>query len=399
MDLPTVENGIAVILKRELEYQKGDKLGTLRFTLIKERKLMEYETVTTMDTLPLLVHDPKREKIRSDNFETLLSLYQKALAEGITKENFLEVFVKVLGQMKAWHMNRLLNFCLLFLFRIRELLWFVRIRSTYPSAKLASPILKLRILDMISQILRYDYELVDENDIVVFKEIISTLLPKPHPHPKAVPTGFPGVLGTGMAQPTVTPTSVQDNPFVKRSKLIDKQITELQFRNLRRRLADINPVINEDKQRSMKILDELGFDLKFSDALNTIEDYFRKGELDEQEAATCISKIGSFVQDFNLELIRRIEQIKGEKFTGKTESVASTIQYLKKNSIGFFDDKIADVYKSVYDLCSATGRHHLVSAKEDARICKNIMIELVLLVLQKLNKYSSKREKEHKADR
>ncbi len=375
MDKKYIENSILTILKRELRFKNRYKLGSFNFSRFLHGKITKYNLVDKLDTQPLFITDPTKEKIYSENYETLLTLYFKSISEGISKNDFLQIFTKALAKIQNSEFTNLLYFYLVFLFKIRNLSYFISITDALSSKRFITTSKVLKILIMVSQIIRYEYESISEKDIASFKEILSTKKEK--------------WLTTGPLDLSMFEHKEQSS-LIKISSIIDKQITEVEFRSLKLKLADINPVINEDKQRSLKILGELGFDPKFSDGLNAIEDYFRKGELDKQEAATCISKIGSFILDFNLELIRRIEKITGEKFGGNKNDVASTIQYLKKNNVDFFDHKEAQLYKSVYDLCSDTGRHHLVSEKEHARISKNILIELILLALQKLRKYSSK---------
>lgn len=387
MNLGDIEKSIEVILERELEYEDPKKLGKFTFTIYKkDGKLIEYQLFHNLDSLPLLVRDPDKEIIKSDNFEMLMSLYQKAISERTRKKTFVTRFIKVLSKMQV-RMNRVLYFCLYFLFKTEELEAFPKMRKTNLFVPLIAPLLRIKILAMISQIIRYEYKFVTEKQISVFRSIIKGILPKRETQ-KVLPGTLDVALGRLMT--AAAPTAEAGDPLLKMSKLIDRQIREVEFRNIGLKLADINPVINEDRKRSLKILRELKFDPKFSEALNIIEEYFGRGQFSQQEAATCIAKIGSFILDFNMELIGRIEEKSGQRFTGNKRDVASTIQYLNKQQVGFFNQKEAQLYKSVYDLCSDTGRHHLLSKKEHARISKNVMIELILLALQKLQKYSSK---------
>jgi len=180
-----------------------------------------------------------------------------------------------------------------------------------------------------------------------------------------------------------------DEPCLVEQKVmfIRDQVNEIQHQRLSKELLEnVNREINQDKDKVEEKISHFGFSEELSGSLDKVEEEYRKAGT-KFDFKTCIDHSRSFLENLNIEVVPKIEAKSGVKFAGDYSVATQVIDYFKRKDIKFLTEKEYAFYKATYDLASTTGVHRLVSRREFARICKNIVIELALLTLQRLEKY------------
>lgn len=153
------------------------------------------------------------------------------------------------------------------------------------------------------------------------------------------------------------------------------------LKHLERDLNDVNPEINTDRDKVLKIWGEKFTTPEVPSLIKEIDDYFREGEFSESKFATCIGRIRVLL----VEVSKRISlnlAIKDVKATITESSKDHAFaQYLKDNK--FISDEEWQILKSLYSMSSEEGAHSSVSKREYARLIKNMSYEIALLLLNR----------------
>lgn len=163
-----------------------------------------------------------------------------------------------------------------------------------------------------------------------------------------------------------------------------KLAAEVPFaRHLRRLHESENPEINTDQWHVEASVRLLGLDPELVSLLAHIEQQFHSGGNDFQ-FASCLGRLRAFYEALLAELVPVVEDLCNERFRGNLANEKNCRSYLK--SVGILAASETDLLDSVYGFLSAEGAHALSAGREQARIAKNILIELVWLLMQRVNK-------------
>jgi len=171
---------------------------------------------------------------------------------------------------------------------------------------------------------------------------------------------------------------------------INNLINEIQHSRLKEELLeDVNWEINQDINKVEEKIELFGMSKELSEGIREIEKTYRKAD-SAFDFKTCVDYARSFLENLNKEVIPKIENKCGIKFTGDIAKAKEVIDYFGKKGVNFLIEKEQNLCRAVYGLASGLGVHSLVSKREYARISKNIITELALLILDRLEKYLSK---------
>lgn len=138
-----------------------------------------------------------------------------------------------------------------------------------------------------------------------------------------------------------------------------------------------NPELNVDEEKVIEQIQAIGFPLDLSEQLRHISDLIDKSN-DPKQYRDVMSAIRVFTERFYEQVAKSIDNT--TKVDGKdAESVAKLFKEKK-----LLSTDMAELLKAHRHFLSNDGTHRIKSRKEDARIAKNITIELSLYIITRL---------------
>lgn len=152
------------------------------------------------------------------------------------------------------------------------------------------------------------------------------------------------------------------------------------------------PEIDRDREEAKRLwLDMLG-SREVPDAIDHIEEMFLAGPMDATKFATCSDRVRALIIEVCRQVAKRVGILTGKDYRGDWDNEHAVWDYLSKKDVGFLTNQEKGLVVSVYGLTSDHGAHRLIGEREYARIAKNISFELLLLLLEKLEKMLTARE-------
>lgn len=218
------------------------------------------------------------------------------------------------------------------------------------------------ILDIVSSKLQYEYHRFKETDLDSMSEAIYTILTSQK--------GEPGTIIWGKCHGIL------------------EQINEIRYIRLKGELeAGVNPEINADKDKVIEKINLFGFSVELGGALNKIDEYYWNTTSDKFDWAMANGLLREFLTRLLREISGKIHGKTGDEITrGKDESEFTSFKsYIKKHlPLGGNENKLI---KALYGLTSSEGAHTIITEREYFRLCKNMIIELSLLLMSKLERF------------
>lgn len=146
-----------------------------------------------------------------------------------------------------------------------------------------------------------------------------------------------------------------------------------------------NPEINFDIQRIRKEIDYFGFPTELRELLSEIEPLYTNAKT-EKDFSDVAGRVRKLLDQSVVYVSDRVSQLRGKKITEKHEPRPFERRkfLLSENLIS---DKEKDLLDKIYGFASAEGPHSLKSSAERIRICKNIVIEVILYLLRRLHEF------------
>jgi len=217
------------------------------------------------------------------------------------------------------------------------------------------------ILDVVSSKLQYEHHRFNEKDLNSIEEAINTILKL-----KTVNMG---------------------EPIWKKCHRIREQINEIQYIGLKSELEGVNLEINADKERVIEKIRRFGFSDELTGALNKIDELYRDITSDEFDWAMANGRLREFLAQLLKESSYKIYDKTGDEITrAKRESALSSFKsYIKKHLS--LDDEENQLINAIIGITNSKGAHTLITEKEYFRLCKNMIIELSLLLTSKLERF------------
>ena len=138
-----------------------------------------------------------------------------------------------------------------------------------------------------------------------------------------------------------------------------------------------NPELNIDEEKVIEQIEAIGFPLDLSQSLSHISDLIEQAN-DPLRYRDVMSAIRVFTERFYEQVAKAIEPT--TKTNGKDAGEVAKLFKSKK----LLSTDMADLLKSHRHFLSNDGTHRIKSRKEDARIAKNMTIELALYIITRL---------------
>lgn len=325
-----------------------------------------------------IIDDPTRYEFEAPNVDLLRALANKLNTEK-EREFYMNELHRTFTPMSDYHDLVSLSFETMFrMNRIKEAL-----ELLIEKFEVTGPYLKL--LRRLIKDLRFEYDMFDEELLNRIKnwakkltegrdiEDIRTMVLRVE--------GKKWIEEGQLAKPCSLKNSIDD---------IQRLINQIQLSRLRGELLeDVNWEINQDMDKVGEKIKLFGLSKELSEGIKEIEKAYRKAGSDF-DFKTCVAHARSFLENLNKEIIPKIENKCGIKFSGDITKAKDVVDYFGKKNVLFLVEKEQNLCRAVYNLASHLGVHTLVSEREYARISKNIIVELALLILDRLEKYLSK---------
>jgi len=141
--------------------------------------------------------------------------------------------------------------------------------------------------------------------------------------------------------------------------------------------SNFNPDINTDETKIKEYFEELGFPTDMVEALNHINDQINNGDTPFKFKNTMDS-IRAFTERLFEMVAKSIDP--NTKVDGKDSEVAA--KYFKEK--GLISEDMKNLITSLRHFISNNGVHRLKSRREDARIAKNLVVEISLYLITRL---------------
>ncbi len=160
-----------------------------------------------------------------------------------------------------------------------------------------------------------------------------------------------------------------------------EKINSAELELLKRDLADVNPEINKDREKVVNLWQEKFGSGEISSVINEIEEYFSGGDFSQTKFATCIDRVRILLVEALRNIATGISQKNGDKKIDNETDEHSVFDYLRSKK--FLSDNEWQLVKALHGLASDKGAHKATALKEYARITKNMVYEILLLILSK----------------
>jgi len=146
-----------------------------------------------------------------------------------------------------------------------------------------------------------------------------------------------------------------------------------------------NPEINFDVERVQQEIDYFGFPKPLSVLLSEIESLYEKAAT-EKEYSDVAEKVRKLLDQLLIQVSDEVSHLQDIPITkGHDPRPFARRNFLhEKGLISKEEKKLLD---SIYFFASAEGTHSLKSSAERTRICKNIVIEVILYLLRRLHEF------------
>lgn len=138
-----------------------------------------------------------------------------------------------------------------------------------------------------------------------------------------------------------------------------------------------NPELNTDEQKVVEEIESLGLPLDLTESLRHIDSLIENANT-PMKYRDAMSAIRAFTERFYEQIAKALDP--KTKVDGKDSKVASKFFHEKK----LLSQDMADLLVAHRHFLSNDGTHRIKSRKEDARIAKNITIELSLYIITRL---------------
>lgn len=157
----------------------------------------------------------------------------------------------------------------------------------------------------------------------------------------------------------------------------EKTVTILSSNFTKQIDADFNPDINTDEIKIKDLFEEFGFPSDMAESLRHINDQLSNGDTPFKFKNTMDS-IRAFTERLFEMVAKSIDP--NSKIDGKDSEAAA--KYFKEK--GLITEDMANLIASLRHFLSNNGVHRLKSRREDARISKNLVVEISLYLITRL---------------
>jgi len=169
--------------------------------------------------------------------------------------------------------------------------------------------------------------------------------------------------------------------------LIKKQINKIRYDNLLKKMEGINLEILDDHKKVIEKMERFGFDASLGEFLIKAESYCWDTSKDKFDWSAIIGSLREFSRNFVDNVAERIKEKTKEDFPKELPTpIGNKRLYIKKHLSLEDEDKL---YDSIVDIINSKGSHKLITEKEYFRLVKNMIIEISMIILTKLEKFES----------
>lgn len=174
------------------------------------------------------------------------------------------------------------------------------------------------------------------------------------------------------------------SPLEDKGRRLLRLVAEVPFDGHLRRLHESeNHEINIDQKQVEAGIRLLGLDPKLQSLLAHVDHQFNTGGNDFG-FASALGRLRAFYESLFAALVPIVDGFSRQRFRGNLANEKTCRSYLK--SVGILTSSETELLESVYGFLSAEGAHALSAGRDQARVAKNILIELVWLLMQRIQK-------------
>ncbi len=166
---------------------------------------------------------------------------------------------------------------------------------------------------------------------------------------------------------------------------IRNQIDEIRFLRLKGELLKSERwEANQDRRRIEEILARLN-----PEPLTYLREFDREYEKGEGRIDLCraMGHLRAFMNRLYADLVRELESISGASFSGDSRDMEQLLGYLKGEGVAFFSQGEDSLSRSLMGFISEANGSRYLPKVEFARVGKNMVMEMALVILEKLEAY------------
>jgi len=143
--------------------------------------------------------------------------------------------------------------------------------------------------------------------------------------------------------------------------------------------------INQDRDRAIEVLERIGVPTEHIKPLMELDEMFR-GATSPFKQANFIAACRAAFEELVKRLARRAQAISQVEMRRPADASADDALYcLEKH--GIVTTRERELFTSLYSAASDAGSHSTLSSTERGRIFKNMLIEAILLIAQRMKEY------------
>ena len=166
---------------------------------------------------------------------------------------------------------------------------------------------------------------------------------------------------------------------------IRDQIDEIRFLRLKGKLLKGEGwEANQDRRRVEEMLGTLNPELL--SYLREFDEEYGKGE-GLIDLGRAMGHLRGFMYQLFGDLVRRLESRSGISFSGDSKDFEQLFGYLKGKDVAFLSHNEATLFGSLMGFISLADGSRYLPEVEFARVGKNLVIEMTMLLLEKLEAY------------
>lgn len=167
---------------------------------------------------------------------------------------------------------------------------------------------------------------------------------------------------------------------------LQARLADARLEALRRDLDEVNPAINQDRERAVRLWAEEFETDTLGAMVRRIEEMFRGGGMDATAYATCMDRIRALLIEVCRQIAGRVAATHGKDEQLRGRQDREVVEYLARTDIAFLTKQEQGLLRALYSLTSEYGAHRLIAEREHARLTKNIAYEVFLLLMEKLRR-------------
>jgi len=354
---------IKIILNREMDKKKTG-LGPYCYSYVRIKTNGRGIKLTARYAPPLIVGNTGEYELRYPTAEALIKLFITIQNKNELKNVFLNEITNFLIEHKSFEADSSGRNLSRYWVDISSLPLAVLMKLGFKEMAVDGLLKRSRkkrdlyyCLKFLNDYLRYEYTSFTDDQLGKFLDFVKKL---------SVPAGDPHMI----------------------KEEITRQITKIRYDNILKGLEGINFQTNQDKKKIIEKVRYFQFDENLITGMNKIDEHFWNPTTDEFDSSAVIGNMREVFTKYIEKICERIKmKTKEEIPTDERTRLGNLKKYIKEHLK--LNRSIITIMNGLIRTLNEEGSHDHITKKEYFRLTRGIMIEIILLLLTKLENFEN----------